>query len=84
MMSVSPLSNLKRTSPEKGSLSLDTGDVPVPGQQKPPMVESLMFRKAVREGDSDAVESILQTSKWRDILVNECDETAGNLLFTWL
>ena len=82
MMAVSPMSNLTRSSVvEKCLVSVDPGVVAATGgQQKPPMVENLQFRKAVREGDFNSVESILKTSKWRDILVNECDESGQSPL----
>jgi len=81
MMLVSPMSNIGQVSPSgKSPVSADAGMVTAVGQPKPPMVENLMFRKAVREGDAKGVESILQISKWRDILVNECDESGQSPL----
>ena len=82
MMYVSPMSNLQSNtgSAEQSFGPTSPGTTAVAGQHKTAMIDTLMFRKAVREGDSNTVESILKTSKRRDMLVNEVDESGQSPL----
>jgi myosin-5 len=82
MMYVSPLSNQRSNtcSAEQSFGPMSPGATADAVQQKTAMIDTLMFRKAVREGDSNTVESILKTSNRRDMLVNEVDESGQSPL----
>ena len=72
IMVVSPMSRVEISG---GTLIHDPSLRPADGQHRSFSIDTLLFRKAVHDGEFETVEKFLRESKLCDLLINECDET---------